>query len=390
MLSPPVPPAGSVLDHVAECVDKAYVCYGKYNGDGNSKQFLGQTMENTNSPVTGFGLIIGRHGMPVDPLIIGLNMGGPPADPMSPDGWTNGYGVINAADIPTADEFYWLTAVLDTPIPTPTAHLFLAAVTNADYTADSYWSWAACEGIPSGFNQGEAWTIADGWYAIPDTLSYLTWTQGTGTVTCWRCNGTTPESQTFPSGTVCGQGVAVGYPYTSQPTCTGVQCCKCVGTTLQCQNFPSGTTCGQGDAAGWPYAPGHSCGGGGCTNPTGIEGDTDCRGEDEYTCTGGQWVLTDANSPNCQTCKCSTYTQESVCTNAKDTMGRTCCWWYSKYLWEEPKCTDREPTIENRIMDYLPFIIAGVGGIAVIALLLRRRTPQYYPPQQPYPPQGGR
>ena len=38
-------------------------------------------------------------------------------------------------------------------------------------------------------------------------------------VTCWRCNEENPESQAFPYGTICGEGAASGWPYTTQPNC---------------------------------------------------------------------------------------------------------------------------------------------------------------------------
>lgn len=43
-------------------------------------------------------------------------------------------------------------------------------------------------------------------------------------VTCWACQGTTPISDEFPVGTICGEGVAIGYPIGPQdtaPNCGG-------------------------------------------------------------------------------------------------------------------------------------------------------------------------
>ena len=41
-----------------------------------------------------------------------------------------------------------------------------------------------------------------------------------GDVTCWQCNENNESiSQTFPAGTVCGEGVAEEYPFNTEPTC---------------------------------------------------------------------------------------------------------------------------------------------------------------------------
>jgi len=82
---------------------------------------------------------------------------------------------------------------------------------------------------------------------------------------------------------------------------------------------------------------------------------------------------------------CSSYTTKATC----EANG---CFWYKKYIWESESCHDKE---QNMMMDYLPIIVAGVGGIIIIgALLSRGREPAYppypyYPPPQPYypPPQ---
>lgn len=67
-----------------------------------------------------------------------------------------------------------------------------------------------------------------------------------------------------------------------------------------------------------------------------------------------------------------------------DCKATTGCYWYQKYFWEEPSCHSEE---QNMLMDYLPFIIAGVGGVALIVIVLSKRkpAPQYYPPPMPYP-----
>lgn len=82
--------------------------------------------------------------------------------------------------------------------------------------------------------------------------------------------------------------------------------------------------------------------------------------------------------------KCSSYTIKATC----EANG---CFWYKKYFWEEEKCYEKE---QDMMMDYLPIIVAGVGGIIIIGALLSKGQPAYppypyYPPPQPYypPPQ---
>lgn len=62
------------------------------------------------------------------------------------------------------------------------------------------------------------------------------------------------------------------------------------------------------------------------------------------------------------------------------------CHWYQKYFWEDEKCHSAE---QNMLMDYLPFIIVGVGGAVIIAaLVMRKPAPAHYPPPPPrYYPQ---
>lgn len=76
---------------------------------------------------------------------------------------------------------------------------------------------------------------------------------------------------------------------------------------------------------------------------------------------------------------CEDYTNRTDCENAG-------CYWYQKYLWEDPKCYSAE---QNMMMDYLPFIIAGVGGLVIVMALMSRSPatqPMYYPPPQYYYP----
>jgi len=64
---------------------------------------------------------------------------------------------------------------------------------------------------------------------------YLSQQQGNGVKkTCWRCNGTVPESRQFPSGTICGKGAAEVYPYSAAPDCTNPQVPCTQGLNLDC------------------------------------------------------------------------------------------------------------------------------------------------------------
>lgn len=110
------------------------------------------------------------------------------------------------------------------------------------------------------------------------------------------------------------------------------------------------------------------------------------------------WTETEAPPPNCED-----YTNQSACLNAgcywwsdgtchstsetqncEDYTNQTACLaanchWYKKYLWESEKCYGAE---QNMMMDYLPFIIAGVGGTIIVLALLTRApapAPAYYP-----------
>lgn len=94
------------------------------------------------------------------------------------------------------------------------------------------------------------------------------------------------------------------------------------------------------------------------------DGSTKCVGYDLYTCTDGGWILTEENSSQCgYTEECESITTEAECLPP--------CYWYAKYFWEAPSCH----TKEQNMMDYLPFIVAGVGGTLIIAAVLLKKTP---------------
>lgn len=168
-----------------------------------------------------------------------------------------------------------------------------------------------------------------------------------------------------------------------------------------------------GDAPCSSYDNPISCEGGGCYWYNGschdsppactiLNNETDCIG---YGC---HWCMGVCQSQPCETV-CSDYTTQTTCENAG------CYWWSNntcQYTQEdgggcedytsqsacetagcywyaypnpigEPSCHDKQ------IWEaYLPFIIAGVGGLIILVALFSRSTqpqPQYYPPPQYYP-----
>jgi len=95
--------------------------------------------------------------------------------------------------------------------------------------------------------------------------------------TCWACNGETAVSKSFSNETICGKEEAVSYPYSSRPDCSDddpdndgpeskkgeeiqmVKCWKCNGETAACGFFSEGTVCGQGSAVNYPYSSCPDC-----------------------------------------------------------------------------------------------------------------------------------
>jgi len=161
-----------------------------------------------------------------------------------------------------------------------------------------------------------------------------------------------------------------------------VTCYRCNGQTPESQEFPAGTVCGQGDAAAWPYFAQPSCGGNDCTNPTGAEGSEKCIDGFMHTCDAGQWVENTPQDP-CGEGQCEQLQSQTECENAG-------CFWYAyPNPFGEPSCHGKPIYIQ-----YLPIIVAGVGAIVVVAALLSSRKkptqPYYYPPPPPpyYPPPG--
>lgn len=197
--------------------------------------------------------------------------------------------------------------------------------------------------------------------------------------------------------------------HSSQPTCgelnNQVDCetYGCYWCNGQCQDNPCG----------------------GCTSPTGEEEEEICGypeyGQDPthiYKCTGGIWVdqgydascaagcvegtieileycpdgTTVKRERKCEngvwvyytyTCpgngngdECEIHTTQSACEAAG-------CFWYPyPNPLDEPSCHSKE-----WYMSYLPFMIAGAGGLLLlVALMSPSRAPRYYPQPHYYPP----
>ena len=121
-----------------------------------------------------------------------------------------------------------------------------------------------------------------------------------------------------------------------------------------------------------------------CTSPSGETNDEICgyprhgqNPDNRYKCINGIWV----DQGYDQTCVgsggCAQHQTAVECYNAN-------CYWYSKYLWEAPSCHDNA---QNTFMDYLPIIVAGAGGVIIVAALaynaLKKPKSKYpgYPPQ---------
>lgn len=120
--------------------------------------------------------------------------------------------------------------------------------------------------------------------------------------------------------------------YTDQYTCESNGCYWCDGI---CQSTPCGS----------PPA---------CEDYT---NSTDCVNAGCYWWSNGTCHSSPEPSGDCES-----YTTQSACIGAG-------CFWYQKYLWEPAKCHSAQ---QNMMMDYLPYIVIGVGGLLFLGLLLSR------------------
>jgi hypothetical protein len=166
-------------------------------------------------------------------------------------------------------------------------------------------------------------------------------------------------------------GASGQWCYGQQQSGETVRCYLCSGNQAYYYDFPTGTICGQGAASGFPYTVEPVClsGGassGGCHAPNGASGTYTCFGKNWFQCDGTHWQKIEENSTHCGQCACTTYLTQSGCESAVSEAGVRCCYWYQKYFWESPSCHDQP---QDYLRDYMPFIVGGLG-IAILLVLL--------------------
>lgn len=264
------PPAGSCWDKIVDNVAKGYYIYGNYEGDVSSEHFLGFGNYNHRIPCTGFGLMLGRRGLPVDaggnpaPLYIGLTT----TDEISGDGiyhpenWSK-KGILYPEDLDEPDTWYWIWASFP-DAPYPDIFHMVVATTDAYFEegTENYWLWGAIEGeideYPRHADVFHGWDHG-GWWPLLDMLCFFTWTECEVPV----C--------TNPSGVE--NDIICGDPYYGQdPT-----------HKYKCQD---GVWVDQGYSAD-------------CVEECSPEGSRKCVGTDLYECRGSKWVLIEVNSSEC-------------------------------------------------------------------------------------------
>lgn len=372
-------------------------------------------MTNSRPMVTGFGLIIGRKGIPDAPLWIGVCEEGVNCDTNVPPQQWLAMGSLDPSLLPEEETWYWVTGTWeDDPIESPAGHFLHAiAVTDANFIEQSqYWAWGCCDGHwrwpqHDGLIESLGEIIifpGDGQEVCTGTLGFQNYTEGGGCLNPTGkdydgiCGDQTHDQ--IPShlymcawpDNVAGEWFDLGW----YEPCGGIPG-KCVdplgeeGSTI-CGNSTYGQDpthrykckCINGEDCYWDdLGPDPGCGEGKCIDPPGTQGDKICGDENYgqnpnnlYECLNGQWVNRGYSS-DCYVGECEGLT-------ASECLVTPGCHWYKKYFWEDYKCHSTE---QNMLMDYLPFILAGVGGVAVIAILMRRRAPApaYYPPPYYYP-----
>jgi hypothetical protein len=183
--------------------------------------------------------------------------------------------------------------------------------------------------------------------------------------TYYNCNWCTDHCQTLPCDQTCGD-------FIDPSTCRNTEGCHYWNGMCR-DTAPSG--CGILDNESCSYYSG-ILGCNWCTDhcqsqPCDIDCDT-FDNKDECEINDCNWCG-DEETGYCQTDECVTKVCEDILTQSECT---TPCHWYQKYFWAPPSCHTQE---QNAIMDYLPFIILGVGGAMVAASFLTRPKPMYRP-----------
>lgn len=360
----PTPPAGSAVDQTTTAGTEVVnlLVFGGLDGNGAIEEYLSQSIKNTRTPMTGFGVIAGYIGAVTEPLYIGIAR--TQINPNGADPAWEAVGMISPGDLTPGSYYYLYLDLSSSPITIPANTTFyMILATDQMYTTgqDVFWAWAGFTTNP--YANGKIMVMSDGstgtWLDWDNGIydgAFWTWTQSGGVA----CSSYTTQPTCVAAGCYwyngsCHTTAPICSTYTTQATCQAAGCYWCNGV---CQTAPCGTVCSD-------YVTNSSCTAAGCEWCS----DGTCKSD----CGGGT--------------KCEDIKLKAQCTAP--------CFWYQKYIWEEEKCHDKE---QDMLMDYLPIMIGGVVAVAVVGVLVsvlgRRKQnypPPYYPPPQypPYPPQQG-
>lgn len=130
---------------------------GTYSGINNLYR---QTGLNEREPWNGFEIIIARHGMPTEPLYIGIrddiSYG---LDPLTGDYDFLAY--IDASGLPNADTFYWVGSDYQIPGITANDAWTIILISANDGGFDNYWMWACSDQNPYPRGEGQHWNGAE-------------------------------------------------------------------------------------------------------------------------------------------------------------------------------------------------------------------------------------
>jgi hypothetical protein len=116
----------------------------------SSIKFAAQKMVTSTSEITGFGIQIARHGIPSEPLYIGLTRDNFPSNPFNVSSYVFFDG-IDASALPLADTSYWVHAQINLT-NTISSPVYVIALTDADFNDTSFWAWETCSSVSSGEN----------------------------------------------------------------------------------------------------------------------------------------------------------------------------------------------------------------------------------------------
>lgn len=119
--------------------------------------------------VTGYQVLVGRHGTPTHPLRIGI------ASPIGLDEYWDYIIDIPPSACEQQDTLYWLGAMFEDSPYTPSVNLMiLAAITGDTKTDGNYWVWGISTGNDYPKSIMCAYHISDNWVQIPGTEAWDT------------------------------------------------------------------------------------------------------------------------------------------------------------------------------------------------------------------------